>query len=448
MCERICSSCVSDESLRNLIDTNYTPNICSYCGETGATFSISEVAAEVDRVIDSFYVQVEEVPARQRSTLTTAVDLISDWICEAAADDVDAALGELWFDHGSHCSKYGDDPLFEERRFTQTDWTSQPNLSPFDERWSAMEHSLKFTSRYVNATVMATLSEVFGPVAEDETVEGKPVVVEVGPGHAISEIYRARVFQSIPPLERALRHPERELGAPPPGVGTAGRMNAAGISVFYAATHPSVAIAEVRPPVGAITVVAKFEITRPLRLLDLTLFSDLKFKLDRLFDGRAVERAWRAQFAKKLVSTISLPVMPELAGQDYLVTQAIADYLSSSDALMLDGLLLESTQVDGDKFGLERNVILFEKAAKVLDSDVERGNTMEVDLWVYGDGEAVLSPEFYRIVRSSDDGLYAIRGAGTGLCSVALRLNPGDIKLHTVVAADYTLASHSIQVRK
>ena len=50
----------------------------------------------------------------------------------------------------------------------------------------------------------------------------------------------------------------------------AGRMNARGISVFYGANDPLVALSEVRPPVGARVAIARFEIIRPIKLLDLT----------------------------------------------------------------------------------------------------------------------------------------------------------------------------------
>ena len=48
---------------------------------------------------------------------------------------------------------------------------------------------------------------------------------------------------------------------------TGGRMNAAGISVFYGATDDETAIAGVRPPVGSWVATATFEVIRPLRLL-------------------------------------------------------------------------------------------------------------------------------------------------------------------------------------
>jgi len=36
-------------------------------------------------------------------------------------------------------------------------------------------------------------------------------------------------------------------------------MNAGGIAVFYAATAPKVALAEVRPPVGSKVLIGRFE---------------------------------------------------------------------------------------------------------------------------------------------------------------------------------------------
>jgi len=60
--------------------------------------------------------------------------------------------------------------------------------------------------------------------------------------------------------------PDRDMGAPPSSLPAAGRMNAKGISTFYGATDPQIALAEVRPPVGSQVAIAYFEIIRPLRL--------------------------------------------------------------------------------------------------------------------------------------------------------------------------------------
>ena len=52
-------------------------------------------------------------------------------------------------------------------------------------------------------------------------------------------------------------------------------MNAQGIPVFYGAMEESTCVSEVRPPVGSYVVLAKFELLRPMRLLDLLTLKDV-----------------------------------------------------------------------------------------------------------------------------------------------------------------------------
>ncbi|WP_331708712.1 RES domain-containing protein [Pandoraea sputorum] len=421
------------------MDANSTPGTCSYCEQQGAVFSIEEVASEVARVIEKFYLLVDNGDGEETS------EIIGQWVCDAAVMDIDCALGDFWFDRDSLTSVFGDDPRFKRHIFSGLDWTREWGPTPMEDKWDAMERSLKYASRYVNSTVASTLSEFFGPVSDDVTQEGLPVVINAGPGQSISELYRARVFQETSTLETALRHPERELGAPPAGKGSAGRMNAPGISVFYAATHPDVAIAEVRPPVGAMVTVAKFRIQRKLKLLDLTRFAEMGFRFDNLFDRRTEERALRVQFARKLVSLLSLPVMPDRASEEYLVTQAIADFLASSDDLDLDGLVLESTQVNGEKFANERNVILFSKAARVFDADAERGDTVDVRLWEFGDGQAHLEPVLSALTRRHNSILDA---SARDPRDMTLSLNFREIEVRTVVAVEFISFQHGLRFKE
>jgi hypothetical protein len=59
-----------------------------------------------------------------------------------------------------------------------------------------------------------------------------------------------------------------------------------------------------------------------------------------------------------------MPVMPENADQGYLITQAIADYLATNEALNLDGILFPSVQVPTDA-SPRLSAILFHKARGV-----------------------------------------------------------------------------------
>lgn len=142
--------------------------------------------------------------------------------------------------------------------------------------WRHFEDTIKAHARYFSSTAEELLRSVFGGIGQEKTSEGHPVIVEAGPGKEISCLYRARVFQTDPKLEEALKRPDQEVGPPPPSSATAGRMNAHGIAVFYGATNPDTALREVRPPIGSRVALARFDLLRPVRLLDLEALRSIK----------------------------------------------------------------------------------------------------------------------------------------------------------------------------
>ena len=204
------------------------------------------------------------------------------------------------------------------------------------------------------------------------STEGAPLVVDAGPGTSLSGIYRARVFQSDDRLVAALCRPDQQLGSPPASLATAGRMNARGVSVFYGANDPRVAIAEVRPPVGSQVAVARFEIVRPLRLLDLTALRTVS-EGGSIFDPELASRMERAMFLRSLSQRLTRPVMPDDEDFDYLPTQAIADFLATQNQPTIDGIMFPSVQVAGDAL----NVVLFYKAALVGTIELPKGTEIK-----------------------------------------------------------------------
>jgi hypothetical protein len=151
-------------------------------------------------------------------------------------------------------------------------------------------------------------------------------------------------------------------------------MNARGVSVFYGATSPDVALAEVRPPVGSRVVVGTFDIIRPLRLLNLAVLRAVYVK-GSIFDAGFAARLAKAAFLRSLTDRISRPVMPNDESLDYLPTQAVADFLGTRAATRLDGILFPSVQ---SATGL--NVVLFHKAAGVEELDISESAEIEVDV--------------------------------------------------------------------
>ena len=230
----------------------------------------------------------------------------------------------------------------------------------------------------------------FSQLDRHATRRGRKVIVDAGSDEKLASLYRARVFQSLDKLEESLKRPDVHLGVPLSKLATAGRMNARGIGVFYGATHADVAIAETHPPVGSHVVVGRFDIVRPLRLLDVEALQAILVK-GSIFDPTHLERLKKASFLAHLSGQIVLPVISDDEPFEYLVTQAIADYLANLRDPQLDGLLYRSVQQGGSK----SNVVPFHKSARVKPLDIPPGTDISAhamsrdddgpypDFWVF-----------------------------------------------------------------
>jgi hypothetical protein len=232
----------------------------------------------------------------------------------------------------------------------------------------SFKNSLKTEVRFFSRTAANHLASIFDGIGELQTRDGRPLVVDAGPGTDFHTLYRARGFQSDLKLEAALGRPDIHLGSPPAPLAVAGRMNARGISVFYGANNQKAAIAEVRPPVGSQVAVAQFEIIRKLRLLDLTALSDASVT-GSICDFGLAGKVDGAVFLRSLSRRITPPVTSNDGPFEYLATQAIADFLATEASVPIDGIIFPSVQTAGDVF----NVVLFHKAARVEAMNVPEG---------------------------------------------------------------------------
>src|SRR3546814_20034581 len=118
-------------------------------------------------------------------------------------------------------------------------------------------------------------------------------------------------------------------------------MNAAGLPAFYGATEAQTALAEVRPPVGSWVVIARFSALRPLKLLDLTLLSQIQLREGvSLFDAKTVAMAYRRDFLRPICEQIVAPVMQAHPTRNYLIDRPRAvQGKSMSVRVVLDDLL-------------------------------------------------------------------------------------------------------------
>lgn len=408
--KRICSKCVSDVYVKSVIDQSQEMDqACDYCGRMASTIQMDSLAELCHEVIENFYevssltdavihhgwpAEGDELP----DILNTLLDPPSD-----AVDDLVELLGEMWFDWSSHEHRYGEDPSFIEK--SSLGWA-------LGHDWRQMEDSLRYEARFLNPTAANLLEKIFGSIEDDRALFDDGVVVRLGTGSQFDTLFRARVFQTTDAMEDAFEHPERHFGAPPSGKGSAGRMNAKGVPVFYGATKPEIAISEVRPPVGSHVVVAQFKVTRPLRVLDLRKLGSIKLKPDASpFDPNTVIQATRNDFLRGLAHEIVMPVVPELEDHRYVVTQAIADFLATHQKLDLDGIIFPSAQHPEDgTIAAGSNVILFNKASVVKFADLQNSKRTQVHLFEHDEDGRRIEPMIWTEERvDGSTGMWRLR---------------------------------------
>lgn len=370
---RICHNCLREPYLQVEIKSKGKLEQCFYCHESSESFTLEELSEPVTKAFEHHYVQLSD---DSDDPGVPVIDAIEDAveIPRKAAEDLQQVLSDVNYDH--RAAKQGEDSPFSDGSFY-----AQKGIDDWGWKyeWTFFEDSLKSEARFFSRIAVAHLASVFGGIDKMVTYDGRAIVLDAGPGAQLTQVYRARVFQSDGHLERALCRPDELLGPPSMVHASAGRMNAGGISVFYGTNEARVAIAEVRPPVGSQVAVARFEIIRPIRLLDLAALSSVSAQVS-IFEPGSAGVLERASFLRTLTERMTRPVMPDDEVFDYLPTQAVADFLATENDPALDGIIFPSVQAAGEAL----NVVLFHKAARVADLELPEGTEISASTGMHG----------------------------------------------------------------
>ncbi|MEQ1406744.1 RES domain-containing protein [Neorhizobium sp. Rsf11] len=384
--KRICFRCVGNEFLSLRVKREGQTGGCSYCSDgEDPTFKVTELADCVALAFEQHYVRTASQPNSMQYAMLADKESDYSWdregepvddvIANAASVEQEVAcnireiLADRFGDWDSALSgeetEFDGDSYYERKSVGSGRWTRE---------WDDFEHSLKTEARFFSRRASTYLVDLFEGLDTLKARDKISVLAEAGPGFALSSLYRARSFPRYADIQTALARPDIHLGPPPAPVARAGRMNAHGISVFYGASDPLVALAEVRPPVGCTVAVARFDITKPVMLLDLTALRDA-MTIGSVFDPTYLDRLQRAEFLRQLSNRITVPVMPDDEDLGYLVTQAIADFLATIERPEIDGILFPSVQVKGEAC----NVVLFHKSSRVRPMEFPAGTKFEVN---------------------------------------------------------------------
>ncbi|MGO7347827.1 RES domain-containing protein [Rhizobium ruizarguesonis] len=373
----ICYKCIGDEYLQDEIKSEGKRRACSFCGKVRKSFRVGELSERIQSVIEENYrPHQDEYGADSGEPIVHLIANLAgvdESIAEAVRADLSSGTAYLAYKNGE-TDPFSSETCYVERKTDTYD---------YQETWRFFRNEISRRSRYFSEHARQSLLEIFGDISSMRTWPRDPVIVTVGPDSEDRFLYRGRIAFSENEIELLLKEPVRELGPPPPRFARQGRMNAAGISVFYGAKEPETCIAEIRAPVGSHVVLGRFEIIREVRLLDLNKLTEVYTDVS-IFDPRFQRMAGRASFFRRLVGEISRPIMPRDEEAEYLVTQAVSEFLASSVKPQLDGIIFNSAQTDHEG----RNVVLFNHACSVEPYELPPGTGVSVNLGWGGDEDS------------------------------------------------------------
>lgn len=428
---RMCHECTNSTWLRAQILEAAENGECSFCDNTGPSLPLVTVAGFLDRAFEDHYDKTPENPDDWEVAIRGGD--ISDWdrsgeeiqwvIQDVVGVDLDVAeaLREILAHHyyNNDDAAMGIEQPFSKHSQYDRKQTNDLNVH---SRWLALEKELKHSQRFFGPENKARLDFVFSGIGSHTTIDAKPLVVTVGPGQAIDHLFRGRPIIRRSEFHTVLSYPEREMAAPPPELARANRMNPAGVSAFYGATSVATCLSELRQPVGREVVVARFDMIRPLRLLDVDALGSVR-TVKECLDPAHLEECQRVEFFKRLSKRITRPVMPDDEPLEYLITQVVAEYLAIFHGL--DGMLYGSVQADEPR----ANIVLFSHATCVEPIAWPPGMTVELQSPPTEDGDERIMVLREAGEEDPDQPPCAPAGANP-----ALRLVHGSIEVHRIRA--------------
>jgi hypothetical protein len=371
----VCFDCVGDPHLREEIRRRREAEVCLNCDRKRSAIPLEALAKRIDDAIFENFVQDEAEEGPGYATLIQREAKLPRSVAETIRDFFATTIG-------IRSEMDGELNLWRDACFTE----ARLDREDYRRRWTKFRTSIREQGRFYNKTAEAILNDIFKDVLDAKTWRDEPAVVELTPSESLPPFIRGRVAKSDAELVAILSDPAAQLGPPPSAFASAGRMNAAGVSVFYCASEPEICCKECRPPVGSHMVYGYFELIRSIRVLNLSRLVAMMVPEQSIFAPDFSDKMARAGFLRQIDWEISLPVMPGDESFGYLHTQAVADYLAHR--LGLDGVYYRSTQSGLDQGGdaPPLNLVLFHHASRVEPVETQ-GCEVDVDLGWWDEDE-------------------------------------------------------------
>jgi len=231
----VCWQCIGEDIVSAEIRAEQPRRTCSYCRTRRAAILIADLARRVDPVFQNIVGEAEAGFVVRDGNPDWAPNgeypsQIMTEILEADTDEIGRDLVSVLAERHRFNVNDGGFDYYDDTSDIYTILDAEDDR--FGRGWESFCDELKHQRRFFLDQSAHVLDEIFGPILREEWPPGSAIRT-IGPDTDYTHIFRARDANERDEQEKIYRQRRRQLGAPPPGVAGSGRMNAAGISVFY-----------------------------------------------------------------------------------------------------------------------------------------------------------------------------------------------------------------------
>lgn len=341
----VCQRCIADTYLRRLIKGHLTGTVCTYCNrKSRRSAPLSLVMDAVLRGVKYSYNDEANAGCPYDKEMSIKYMLSSnvleavlgseglEWPEQLKSDVANAFVNEDWVDA------------------PDGDWMGSYDHERLQWSWDSFAHAVKHQSRFHFQTRKRQRSY------SDDLVSVHEMLPFLG-----SLVRRHRIVRTVSEFSIFYRvrlgnqpNEASELGPPPKGKTTAGRMNPAGIPYFYLAFDEKTALAETRTSPGDEATISQWITSRDLSVIDLSH----RLSCPSIFEDKKREHDM-VQFLWKFVGEISKPIAHDGSEHiEYVPTQVVSEYFAQTfrygKGKPIDGLIYPSAMQSGGK-----NLVIF-----------------------------------------------------------------------------------------
>lgn len=338
----ICTECAQSQELKTYISANSTPDCrCTLCLRTEHPCCTSARTPDLENVFKALiriqYNEVDYNPHWGGHSSPTELLSVQNEIIDVSRiilEPPDLESGLELLDHELSSVPYPDVDKGIGIYAGYTDGQQNMLLRAIKD-WDAW--SLTDLKRNLHKTNAYDLEDSF-----QKQLDGLVHSCEMGISKA-TPFYRARIGidgvehgDVFNPNPRHMPFTDADLGAPPPPIASAGRLNRQGVSYLYIGSSRETAISEIRPHPGHLISLGQFDTVRDLRVLDFSKPTFLDFPLTDV----GLEQF---DLISSIDRDLSRPITPERRAA-YISAQFIADLVRQRG---FDGVLYRSSVSDG-----------------------------------------------------------------------------------------------------